>query len=265
MKDTKNEEFHFLILAALLHDIGKFWQRTGERLSVEDERIMPSCCPVYNNHYTHQHVLYSGRFIREIFEKRYGLVENLVLYHHMPESSPASYRRLVKILTLADWLSSGERRDKLGKEKSEPSKEPLISIFSLISLDGKSVTPAYVALNPLNLDFEPLFPKDNKDKIVSRDSYANIWNDFYEESTLLKNAMGNLLIKQFIYLLQKYTSTIPSATYTDKPDISLYHHLKSTAAIASCLYLSGIGEDEISDILEAIKSSDDKKLQNSVC
>jgi CRISPR-associated protein Csm1 len=38
-------------------------------------------------------------------------------------------------------------------------------------------------------------------------------------------------------MLQKYTSFIPSATYKVEPDISLFDHLKTTSALATCLYI----------------------------
>src|SRR5690625_6051188 len=42
-------------------------------------------------------------------------------------------------------------------------------------------------------------------------------------------------MKTLLSLLRKYTWCIPSATNT-MPDISLYDHLKTTAAIAVCLH-----------------------------
>ncbi len=257
-------QFHTIVLAALLHDIGKFWQRAGEKLSPEDERIMPNCCPfsTTKNKYTHQHVLYSGRFIREIF--KCSLAENIVLYHHLPDGAPQNYKKLVKIITLSDWLSSGERRD--AEEEKQPGKMPLISIFSRLSLNGRIVPSHYVPLLPINLDLTPVFPKDNIGEALKEDSYSNFWKDFRKEAELLKNLpLSNSLICQLLYLLQKFTLTIPSAVYKDRPDISLYHHLKSTAAIASCLWSANISESELDMTLNAIVNSDYSHLQNTPC
>lgn len=264
---NNNEEFHILIFAALLHDIGKFWQRTDEPLSEEDERIKPNCCPRDNNKYTHLHVLYSGRFIREVFKNRFPKAENIVLYHHLyplPKTVSEDFRKLTKIIQLADWLSSGERRDK--EEKGEPQKEPLISIFSMLSINDKTTLPQYTPLNSLNLDLTNLFPKKEKAEAIQEDSYSKLWQEFRKEAEILSNRdLSDFLLTQLLYLLQKFTLTVPSATYQDKPDISLYHHLKSTAGIASCLWAIGIKEKEIDEVLEGICNRDEGKLQDTPC
>uniref|UniRef100_A0A7C6A8A0 CRISPR system single-strand-specific deoxyribonuclease Cas10/Csm1 (subtype III-A) n=1 Tax=candidate division WOR-3 bacterium TaxID=2052148 RepID=A0A7C6A8A0_UNCW3 len=263
---NNREEFQTIVLAALLHDIGKFWQRSGEPLISEDKRIMPNCCPFYENYYTHLHVLYSGRFIRETFEKGYDLTENIVLYHHYPVNAPSDYRRFAKIIQLADWLSAGERRDKVEDEKAEPSKEPLISIFSILSLYGKGPNPQYLPLLPLTINLGDLVPIEDKSEAIKEDSYSKHWRKFQEEAKMLsKKFLSDFLITQLIYLLQKYTLSIPSATYRDRPDISLYHHLKTTAAIASCLWSIKISEDKLDIILEAIKNGDTTNLQEAPC
>lgn len=268
----KNEyEFTTVILAALLHDIGKFWQRTGQSLNQEDERIMPNCCPVFNGRYSHQHVLYSGRFIREFFENKFPLAENIVLYHHRSETAQEEYRRLAKIISLSDWLSSGERRDREETGKGIPSAEPLISIFSTLSIDNKTVPEKYIPLLPLSIDLNQLFPKVNKQDALSQNqndanSYSKFWEAFTKDmTTLSKSPLSDLLIERLRYLLFKYTISIPSAAYVDKPDLTLYHHLKSTAAIASCLWNLQINENEIDIIMGAIKQNDEKKLESQAC
>lgn len=264
-KFIDNNEFHTIILAALLHDIGKFWQRAGENLTPDDERIKPSCCPLStagDNKYTRQHVLFSGRFIREVF--KCSLAENIVLYHHLPDGAPQNYKKLVKIISLSDWLSSGERRD--AEEEEQSCKMPLISIFSRLSLNNRTVPPHYVPLLPFNLDLTPVFPRDNISEALKKDSYFRLWNDFREEAELLKNLpLSDSLICQLLYLLQKFTLTIPAAVYKNRPDVSLYHHLKSTAAIASCLWFADISESELDTTLNAIRNSNYANLQNAPC
>ncbi len=110
------EEYQSLILAALLHDIGKFYQRTGAKLGEEDKRLMTSCCPVYKGVYSHQHVLYSGIFFREVLDNKFQHIENIVLYHHCPESAGAKYRNLVKILTLLSKRGFGIGKDRQEKQ-----------------------------------------------------------------------------------------------------------------------------------------------------
>ena len=260
-----NEEYKIIILSALLHDIGKFWQRTGEPLTPEDERLKPNCCPLYENSYTYLHVLYSGRFVREIF-KIYDLVENIVLYHHYPERAQADYRRLVKIIQLADWLSAGERKKKINNEISEVKSEPLISIFSILSFNNKEINYQYLPLVPLQLNLTNLFPKENKSEVIKEDSYLKHWQEFIKEARILsQKPLSDLLITQLIYLLQKFTISVPSAAYKERPDISLYHHLKITAAIASCLWMINMDEKELDKVLGAIKKEELENLQEAPC
>ncbi len=260
------EEYQSLILAALLHDIGKFYQRTKVDLNEEDRKLMTSCCPVYKGDYRRQHVLYSGRFIREKFNNRFPLIENLVLYHHRPESANVEYRRLVKIIALADWLSSGERRDREDVAEGEVSEEPLISIFSTLFPNERNTQYKFIPLLPLTNDLAPLFPKDNKEDALHSNSYPSLWEAFSDEVKNLKDEsdLHSLIIK-FQSILQKFAFTIPSAAYTDRPDIALYHHLKMTAAIAACLYQLNIKEDETDEIFDAIKNMDYDGLSGCPC
>ena len=262
---NNNEEFYTVVLAALLHDIGKFWQRAGCTLTEEDERLKAYCCP--DNKYFH--VLYSGKFVREIFKRKYNLIENLVLYHHHPENAPDNCRRLAKIIQLADWLSSGERIEKAYDDKKEDiGKEPLLSIFSILSLDDKTtdIKPHYVPISPLKLDLNNIFPTEEKSQAISEKSYAVLWENFYREmANLSKDSLSSSLVTQLMYLLQKYTITIPSAVYQNQPDISLYHHLKTTSAIASCLWLNNHSEEKFDIVIEGLKNKNKNILDEIPC
>ena len=70
-----------IYLAALLHDIGKFYQRadtgsvaTSKFLS-QQNKTMSSILPQYNGIYTHKHCLWTAQFIddyRGVFKKLIG-------------------------------------------------------------------------------------------------------------------------------------------------------------------------------------------------
>ena len=60
-----------IYLAALLHDIGKFYQRadTGNTISSKylksSRQLETMFCPVYAGKYSHKHVLWTAQFIED--------------------------------------------------------------------------------------------------------------------------------------------------------------------------------------------------------
>ncbi len=256
MKPTERE---FLVMAALLHDIGKFRQRTGLPLNTEDENLKSACLPLYNGNYSHYHVLHSGKFIREILGERWEDTENLVLYHHQPNALP-HHPRSAKIIALADRLSSGERHGKEeGDKAGNPRKDPLISVFSKLLIDNKpSGKAAYFPLKRLQQDMEPCFPVDKPQEALPDTAYSEAWDAFLGECKKI-----NFQTEEFDYiysclltLMEKYTLFIPSATWQDEADLSLYHHSKSTAALALCLYDLNWDEILLEKVLSNINESD---------
>ncbi|MCX7858028.1 MAG: type III-A CRISPR-associated protein Cas10/Csm1 [Deltaproteobacteria bacterium] len=258
--DFDKTQYETVIISALLHDIGKFYQRSGQKLEQEDEFWVSECCKKiktsYGDRYSYKHAVYSGKFVRQ-YLKDYEDAEIITMYHHLPENvSDPTNRYLTKLIALADWLSSGERRDReLDEEVGDPYKEPLISIFSTISLNGKKPQEYYVPVAPLDATLESNFPVSDKLDAVSeifqsKKSYRFLWNEFTSE---FQNITPIDSIEQLLFVLEKYTICIPSATYKERPDLSLFHHSKSAAAIAACLYRLGISEEKVDQIMDAMR------------
>jgi len=223
-----------VISAALLHDIGKFWQRTHEKV-------------------VKHHAFYTADFIKDsnmlplpkgIDREKLAIIAS---HHHNNPKYPVEVnvsgidencieRRLARIVCIADQLSAGMDRE----QDSEPDpKRPLISIFNRINLQdhkafyGKKVHYPKI----LNLN-ENIFPeeKDEKKKNNIHLSYKKIWDKFTLESKKLPVKSFNSWIFSLDALLRKYLFYIPSAGYYSTPDIPLYDHLKTTAAIATVLH-----------------------------
>ncbi|MEO0080663.1 MAG: type III-A CRISPR-associated protein Cas10/Csm1, partial [candidate division WOR-3 bacterium] len=224
MNEQNDRDYQTVVLAALLHDIGKFWHRTGR-------------------HPDRTHPELSAWFVREHLGEQWKDVEDTVNYHHLPSASSAPKPRLALTVALADWLSSGERRELPEGERGTPAEDPLISIFS--QLFGSQRLTHY-PLAPLSDDGR-LEPKP--DVAVSREDYARLWDSFKDESQRLPKEDFPLLTDQLLALLEKFTLFIPSAVWRSRTDISLYHHLKLTAAIAACLYKDQLTSATISDLL----------------
>jgi CRISPR-associated protein Csm1 len=158
--------------------------------------------------------------------------------HHEPSARRAEEYRALKEIVCADWLSSGERRE--GKDKGVRKATPLKSIFSEINI-GKS-TPGhaqYYSIKKLELDREVIFPKPlegKKGENLLKADYTGLWREFVEEVERIKAITDfDAYFNTLYHLLEKYTWCVPSAVWKDVPDVSLFDHLRTTCAIASCL------------------------------
>lgn len=215
-----------LFLASILHDIGKFYQRCEDKNLWQD--VKKKYKTLYEEEYArgprHQEW---GAYFCEKFIKEPAEVAGIVRNHHRPESLMES------IVAAADRLSAGERIEtRSGAEPSESPKQ-LISILSRISLDGeKAAKDWYKKLEPLSsMSFSSDQPEGNPSA-----KYSDLWSKFEEDFSKIGNIFDPAELMKLYYILEEYTFNVPSAFYHSKPDISLWAHLKSTAAIAFAIY-----------------------------
>lgn len=219
-------------LAALLHDIGKFLQRAmwGTGATTHQELGAQWC---------------EQPFFTHVFGSD---ISEAVRQHHNRQFPRASEERtrLFQLVQLADRLAAGERATEPRPAES-PQQSLLVSIFSRIPLgwqEGK--TDRYpeerrYPVQALNWESDSLLPKTHL--TPSTDAYKQLCDQFQREWNAF-TANRNYTeadLRTILALLEKYTSFIPSATPWEKedertvPDVSLYDHLRITAAIAACL------------------------------
>lgn len=261
-----------IYLAALLHDIGKFYQRADENLFVNGSKnikteigevsfaLAQTICPAKENgRFGYHHVIWTSEFFERksnIF-KSLGLLEgtfdplketndnliNLSVNHHRPQTP------LQAIVTMADWWSAGIDRTQpntFEKEEGEDDtkiqwgkerykKIPLYSIFNSI-YDGKIINA--FKFNSLDIREENFqFPTKIESNLNANDKnkYNELWKKFFDEFDELPSDSVNGFTESLLYLLKKYTWAIPSNTM-DMANVSLYEHFKTTAAFADCIY-----------------------------
>ncbi len=259
--NSYDDQFKAVVLGALFHDIGKFYQRADENisyknsvfLSYETKKNIDTICPNSSHGYSHKHALWTFEFFkkyndyfRTIFKNEKDLGENnltnLASYHHNPSTE------LQILIQQADWFSSGMDRTNIDEESLQDEKgrynfrfTRLRPIFEEIVLEKNEVNQKYkYEIRPLELEREAIFPKelDQLFPPIGDDlwqEYLKLWNKFETEFVRINSNNFYYLIDCYLSLLEKYTWCIPSSTH-DMPDISLFDHLKTTAAIASCLY-----------------------------
>lgn len=262
MADSTREVVY---LAALLHDIGKFFQRAdkngsskSELLSQEIKDLEGSISPKHwkSGFYTHKHVLWTGQFFENLQQHftnylkldgdwTYDKLLRLSAAHHAPHTN----NLLECIIQKADHFSSGIDRDKQGgtgwKDAAEEAdnnwdafkRTRMRSIFEGVSLNEnwKDVTE-YKKKLPLKAisTGKDFFPK-NSDSDIEPVDYKLLWDNFEGELKFIQNKTLHSFNESLLFLLEKYTIRIPSSTQ-HLPDVSLYDHLKTTAAFALCLY-----------------------------
>ena len=230
-----------LYLAALLHDIGKFRQRATER---------------YKKHQEHSYEFVTEDF-SDFFAPCGDAFKNAIRHHH---HNPTQLQHLIeKQVILADRLSATEREDE-ERESEDFVVSPLVSILSRLKCADKEHR---YKLTVLNFDRDTIIPTETID--VNPNDYEKLWKDF-------KEAFGKVTAgkrytpahyQTIVALLHKYTSRMPSATPWEKreektiPDISLYAHLRTTAAIAACIGHE-LTETDVNTLLTTHKDSDKK-------
>ncbi len=130
-----------------------------------------------------------------------------------------------------------EPRDSHGRldEDAGDALRPLVSLFSKIPAKNQGdVKIHYIPLQWLE-DF--VYPEQSSPK---PSNYQQLWNEFNDKLTEIGD---NLTPTAALLLLEHYTACVPFLLSDGKDpladtvsDISLFDHLKLTAAIASCLY-----------------------------
>jgi CRISPR-associated protein Csm1 len=275
MSNQPNFTLDQIYLAALLHDIGKFFQRAdphpasgSELLSPDIKALESQYCPTHREggYYSHKHVLWTAQFfvnfsstlgplIQREGRASLDLVMRLAASHHNPEDN--IFHRL---LQKADHLASGVDRTRSSEAWKDAEEENdtnwdnfkrilLRPVFSsVIGNPGNSGSTSELSQWRLPLMecciSEKAFPfkASASDSSSPTADYASLWKEFVTEMEHLTQCLGvNATLRQFnenlLQLLEKYAWRIPSST-REFPDIPLYDHLKVTAALAVCLYKS---------------------------
>jgi len=126
-----------IFLGALLHDIGKFYQRADKKFSDKYNELSPfsknmaeDICPVNEyGRYGYQHVIWTNEFFEKFktkLEKIPGIKQNLysdseinnivnfACNHHKPQSKQQAF------ITIGDWWSAGiDRQNPINDDKNK--------------------------------------------------------------------------------------------------------------------------------------------------
>jgi CRISPR-associated protein Csm1 len=210
-----------IALAGLLHDIGKFAQRT-ESYSLNDNLYKIA-------DYRYAHAAYTAQVLNE---KAFNLDKELAdaaAMHHSPKDD------LSWIIASADRMASGFERDEYTDYK-ENIDYGNFKQQRLWHLFDESRQFKIDTLNPENI-----MPQSEKPTI---NEYDELWKKFEDDLTKIKD-FGTSSTDFFTidYLLKKFTTFIPSSTTFKKgnlpvvkANVPLYDHAKATAIFSAALW-----------------------------
>lgn len=207
-----NEREVKLAIGSLLHDVGKVVYRSGDRRN-------------------HSESGYD--FLKNTVGIEDPEILNCVRYHHGKNLRGADLNAdsLAYLTYFADNIASAaDRREKDDPEEGFDKEVPLSCIFNILNGNHKN---AHYARQLLNAESGIAFPTDEN---VEMDEY------FYEKvreniKDSLKGIQFNeIYINSLLTVLETNLTYIPSSTSKrELPDISLYDHVKLTAALALCM------------------------------
>ena len=195
-----NTKKDIIVLRSLLHDIGKFMERA--KIS-----------------YPHEQFDNAEEQVTAFTAKQYVPVP------------PIQW-----IIDQAERLAAGIpecKESEIGGK--EESLYPIVETVAL-EQEGSRTVRHRLGANPLSLEKGVIFPhlKEGEDASLA-DRYRFLWDGFEKEFGRLPRKNISVFTETLVYLLEKYTWCIPGPI-TDMPDVSLFDHSKTTAAIAACLY-----------------------------
>jgi CRISPR-associated protein Csm1 len=267
--------------SGLFHDIGKIVELEALDLPADYvERNADLYQPSRDGYHTHRHSLLSAAFIErysallppELNMAQWGQGDsfiNLAAMHHKPETP------LQWIITVADRLSSGLDRHGLDDEAIPTAPKdyrqtrlwPVFEELQLPADDGQRRPVDRKYRYPLlPLSTRSIFPSlgdavHKEEHSSGKDPYGFLFTNFVKDLGALLHRRENLEIwfEHFDSLLMVYTALVPSARAGNVvPDVSLYDHSRTTAALAAALYLYHRDTNSMNE--EAIRRYDESKF-----
>lgn len=203
-----------VIIGGLLHDVGKVLYRSGDGRSHEE-----------SGYY----------FLKEEANIKSKEILHQVRYHHSKNLAQASVATdsLAYITYIADNIAARmDRRKKSNAEKGFVRSYPLDSIFNI--LNGNRGNSHY---RPMMLDIQ--------NEIINYPTETAIQypKGFYRDvkrqllQCLKDFNYSDQYINSLLEVLEACFTYVPSSTSAEEiADISLYDHVKITAAVGSCIY-----------------------------
>ncbi len=238
------EDILKIAFSALLHDIGKLYQRSYNEIKYNDN-MLEKFCALDDGTYTHIHSLYTYMFIEKYLPGLMGIAEYASKHHIDIDNSEHAIIR--KADSLSSEIDGEDEKYDIVSNKEEHIKIRLESIFYQLELDSVKEA-SYLKLTKYSeLEF---YENDDivNGKIENVDNaikeYRELFNNFVKE---IEKSNIDLTVKGFnkLYsILKEYTTLVPATSYKIfSTSVGLFDHLKLTTAVASALYYTDNKEE----------------------
>lgn len=247
--------FWFVVLGAALHDLGKLPLRADDRArqiarehcAAATPHVSFSACPSCQGEFRYLHAFLSWALSRDLVPPPWAeRVAALAGAHHHPRGWEA------KVVALADRLSALERE----QQEDEPGTPCLRSVLTALELGASAVRPLFFPLRPLSRRVSELYPVPQEELSASAPAYLELWRGLEAALRQLRDCRSWREGEEEAYLdgllacLQVYLWSVPAATYRDLGDISLFEHLRLTAALAAAIGRQEPSEEGLDRALE---------------
>lgn len=220
-----------LVLGGLLHDIGKVIYRQGT-----DRR---------------KHSQSGYEFLKNEIPVDDNEILDCIRYHHGDALGTAKLEHdsLAYIVYIADNIASAaDRRQKESEDVGFDISMPLQSVFNILNRNHEEM---YYAPKTLDEKEGINYPTEEKEKFDEH-FYTKVKENLTDNLRGLDWTQAQEYINSLLEVLEANLTYVPSSTAKgEMADISLFDHLKLTAAMASCI-LRYTEEREITDYKEKL-------------
>lgn len=257
-----------IYLAALLHNIGIFYERANAEKAERSEELYKiieqtkEMFPTLLNKQQEvpKHILWTAYFmaknkdmLERVSKKQLTETDNLLQLATNCYASGSELKGFSHIISQADQLASGikDKYVNIATSKIFPGKDNqkivhmqrMRSLLETIGLSAEELRQKkdwyHVPVDKITLSDHSFPQKETKET----PDYKNLWNKFISEFKAIQSDTYYTFSESLLNLLFKYACCVP-ANNVIPTDISLYDHSKMTAALAVCLYETELEKDK---------------------
>jgi len=248
----KPTEYQTVILAAFLHDIGKLLGRGTFKVLDKGQHpgFSSTFISAYNSIFS---AIADVSLLKELVQKHHENSRAFPPEFLVQSIEDSHIRTLATLVSKADNLASSERGE-AGEQYQDYKATPLCSVVE--RLDRKTDDELRLRFHPRPL---PSTAADMRGSIFAEefaeyqsgemnkllDSFGRSFAKWVKETG--DGPYFDRFVSHLTNLVYTHTWCIPSNTQEKVPDVSLFDHLKITAAIAACLYQYHVETDTLDE------------------